>query len=268
MEALCCATSSNPTGWRVSYWPLTFGFLSRGDGPKLSRRAPGGGSLGGQERRGAAGRPGLATFLPEEGRRTASTLERRDRQLARVLVARNFSGTREEPSLVGSAPRRLRALAASVSKCSQFVSAALAAIVLAVPLSDRWSDTSIPHCARRSSARCVPPFRLGYMAASRSLGTTAAQRSACIRGRSNWPHSRSCSSSPLPRLCSCCLATSRNRRHRDAPSPRCRPAVDYPYRLPGTRSRIGQMASQRPPYGVRSPCSVSGGMKTTSPGPR
>jgi uncharacterized protein DUF1905 len=41
-----------------------------------------------------------------------------------------------------------------------------------------------------------------------------------------------------------------------------------PYLLPGTRWPIGQTASQRPPFGVLSPCSVSGGMKTTSPGAR
>jgi len=40
------------------------------------------------------------------------------------------------------------------------------------------------------------------------------------------------------------------------------------YLLPGTRSPMGQTASQRPPFGVLSPCSVSGGMKTTSPGAR
>ena len=30
---------------------------------------------------------------------------------------------------------------------------------------------------------------------------------------------------------------------------------------------MGQMAIHRPPVGVRNPCSVSGGMNTTSPGP-
>jgi hypothetical protein len=46
------------------------------------------------------------------------------------------------------------------------------------------------------------------------------------------------------------------------PGQRTHPA----YLLPGTRSPMGQTASQRPPFGVLSPCSVSGGMKTTSPG--
>ena len=48
------------------------------------------------------------------------------------------------------------------------------------------------------------------------------------------------------------------------PGERTQPA----YLLPGTRSPMGQTASQRPPFDVLSPCSVSGGMKTTSPGAR
>jgi hypothetical protein len=38
------------------------------------------------------------------------------------------------------------------------------------------------------------------------------------------------------------------------------------YRGPGMRSATGHTASLRPPSGARIPCSVSGGMTTTSPG--